>query len=204
MQIKEVNIVFKNLVNVVQIFLVVTCVCTFFISPASAEKLVLKDGKEVEGKVLEETDEYIKLEILEMPMTYYFEDIESIDGEVLLLEEEIEYEEVFEENYEDKSDKIEFKSTEEVYGMGDPDFKISGPDDVLPNMKEHYKSTAEFKKDLKKSIKDTYGTEMSPFVSDGQLNMMKNMMNQAHQIKKQVDARQRRIEEEIRMMEEGY
>ena len=56
----------------------------FFISSlAFAESIVLKSGKTVEGKIVERTDKYIKLEMKDIgvPLTYFFVDIESIDGE---------------------------------------------------------------------------------------------------------------------------
>ena len=47
---------------------------------AFAETIVLKSGKTVEGKMLEKTDTYIKLNINGMPITYYTDQIERIDG----------------------------------------------------------------------------------------------------------------------------
>jgi tetratricopeptide (TPR) repeat protein len=45
-----------------------------------AETIILKSGKQVEGRILEETDEYIKVDIVGIPIKYYLSDIESIDG----------------------------------------------------------------------------------------------------------------------------
>lgn len=45
-----------------------------------AETVVLKSGKKIEGKIIEKTDEYIKIDLYGMPITYYFEDIESTNG----------------------------------------------------------------------------------------------------------------------------
>lgn len=47
---------------------------------ALAETIILKSGKSVEGKIIEKTDKRIKIEISEIPITYYIENIESIDG----------------------------------------------------------------------------------------------------------------------------
>lgn len=52
-----------------------------FLSFAFAEKIVLKSGKKVEGKKIGQTDDYIKIDFHGVSLTYYFEEIESIDGE---------------------------------------------------------------------------------------------------------------------------
>jgi tetratricopeptide (TPR) repeat protein len=54
------------------------------VTPAFAEIIVLKSGKNVEGKLIEKTDKYIKIYFKGVPLTYYFEDIESIDGERII------------------------------------------------------------------------------------------------------------------------
>jgi len=48
--------------------------------PLSAETTILKSGKTVKGKIIERTDEYIKIDFHGVPLTRYLEDIESIDG----------------------------------------------------------------------------------------------------------------------------
>ena len=45
-----------------------------------AENIVSKSGKTVEGKLIEKTDKYIKIDFQGVPLTYYFDEIESIDG----------------------------------------------------------------------------------------------------------------------------
>ena len=50
------------------------------VSSVYAETIVLKSGKSVEGKLLEKTDKYIKIDFQGVPVTYYFDEIESIDG----------------------------------------------------------------------------------------------------------------------------
>ena len=45
-----------------------------------AETIVLKSGKSVEGKLIEKTDKYIKIDFMGVPLTYFFDEIESIDG----------------------------------------------------------------------------------------------------------------------------
>ncbi|MDD5194137.1 MAG: hypothetical protein PHQ96_00475 [Candidatus Omnitrophica bacterium] len=46
-----------------------------------AETVILKSGNTVEGKIIEKTDKAIKVDISGIPITYYFEEIESIDGQ---------------------------------------------------------------------------------------------------------------------------
>ena len=44
----------------------------------SAEVLKLKNGTIVEGAIVEKTDEYIRLEVSQIPLTYYLEDIDTV------------------------------------------------------------------------------------------------------------------------------
>ena len=58
-------------------------ILTFFISLtffASAEEIVLKNNKALKGKIVEETKEFIKVEIEGLAIKYYWQDIETIDG----------------------------------------------------------------------------------------------------------------------------
>lgn len=50
------------------------------ITSVFAETIVLKSGKTIEGKIINKTDKYIKMDISGIPITYYLDDIESIDG----------------------------------------------------------------------------------------------------------------------------
>lgn len=54
------------------LFLGVSFVC--------AETIILKSGLTFEGKIIEKTDEHIKVDFQGVPLTYYFDQIESIDG----------------------------------------------------------------------------------------------------------------------------
>jgi len=47
----------------------------------SAETIVLKSGQTVNGKVIEQTDTYIKLDVAGIPVTYFKEEIESMPSE---------------------------------------------------------------------------------------------------------------------------
>lgn len=50
---------------------------------ASAETILLKSGKTVDGKILERTDRYIKIDISDIPAIYSVDDIVSIDGRTI-------------------------------------------------------------------------------------------------------------------------
>lgn len=69
----------SNLINMKKILLIL---CSFaVVSLSYAETIVLKNGKSIEGKVVEKTSDYIKLEIMEgVNSTYFFDDIQTIDG----------------------------------------------------------------------------------------------------------------------------
>ena len=59
----------------------------FIISPSLAETVYLKDGKTVEGKIIEKTDKYIKVEVSGVPVTFFNDQLQedkgkSIDTEI--------------------------------------------------------------------------------------------------------------------------
>jgi len=51
----------------------------FFPVSVFAETIVLKSGKTVEGKLIEKTDKYIKIDFQGVPLTYYLDEVESVD-----------------------------------------------------------------------------------------------------------------------------
>ncbi len=55
---------------------------TFLLVPSTvfAETIILKSGKTVEGKILERTDKSIKIDVAGVGISYYFDEIEKIDG----------------------------------------------------------------------------------------------------------------------------
>ena len=52
------------------------CLC----APLCAETIVLKSGTTVEATIVERTSEYVKVEVEGVSLTYFLEEIESIDG----------------------------------------------------------------------------------------------------------------------------
>lgn len=53
------------------------------ITPAFAETIFLKSGKTIEGKLIERTDKYIKIDFEGVPLTYYFDEIEKVENSSL-------------------------------------------------------------------------------------------------------------------------
>jgi tetratricopeptide (TPR) repeat protein len=61
----------------------VSLVGAFSLQYLYAETIVLKTGKKVEGKIVEKTDKYVKLDFHGAILHYYLEDIDTIDGQPL-------------------------------------------------------------------------------------------------------------------------
>jgi len=60
-------------------------ICSF----SFAETIQLKSGKSLEGKITEKTDDFIKFDSgINIPITYFWDEIESIDGEAVSVEKE--------------------------------------------------------------------------------------------------------------------
>jgi len=57
----------------------VLIICLIFPIIVFAETVVLKSGKTVEGKLIEKTDKYIKIDFQGVPLTYFSDEIESVD-----------------------------------------------------------------------------------------------------------------------------
>jgi len=68
----------KKLIGLLGILLIITL--PNFLILAYAETIVFKSGKSIEGKILEKTDKYIKIDFNGVNLTYFFDEIESIDG----------------------------------------------------------------------------------------------------------------------------
>lgn len=66
-----------------KISIILSLMFLFISSSIFAETIMLKSGKTVEGKILDKTDKYIKVDTEGIPITYYLEDIESIDGKTV-------------------------------------------------------------------------------------------------------------------------
>jgi len=48
-----------------------------------AETIILKSGKTIDARIVERADKSIKVDFYGVPLTYYLEDIESIDGKII-------------------------------------------------------------------------------------------------------------------------
>jgi uncharacterized protein DUF5684 len=66
----------KKIITLSGLLLLSLCI----VQSVFTETIVLKSGNQVEGEKIEQTDEYIKIDFYGIPVTYYFDDIQSIDG----------------------------------------------------------------------------------------------------------------------------
>lgn len=62
-----------------KILFVLAFAILFTTSFSYAETVRLKSGKKIEGKILERTDKYIRINFFDVPLTFYLDEIEGID-----------------------------------------------------------------------------------------------------------------------------
>jgi hypothetical protein len=60
-------------------FLFCLIFCLSFLSVGFSETVTLKSGQKVEGRIIEKTDQYVKLEFQGVQLVYYNDEIVSID-----------------------------------------------------------------------------------------------------------------------------
>jgi len=60
--------------------ILITFVLLISFQLAHSETITLKDGKTIEADIVEREDGYIKIDVIGVAITYYFDEIESIDG----------------------------------------------------------------------------------------------------------------------------
>jgi ankyrin repeat protein len=63
------------------LIILVLAICLCFFCSAFAETIILKSGKTVEGKIINKTDKYIQIDFPGVPLTYFLNEIESIEAE---------------------------------------------------------------------------------------------------------------------------
>jgi tetratricopeptide (TPR) repeat protein len=63
-------------ISIILVLLVCLCLPVF----TYAETIVFKSGKTIESKLIEKTDKYIKIDFQGTPLTYFLDEIKSIDG----------------------------------------------------------------------------------------------------------------------------
>lgn len=66
------------MIRKVQLLLIIFLFFPVFVS---AETIVFKSGHKIEGKIIERTDEYIKIDFYGVPVTHYLDEVETIDGQ---------------------------------------------------------------------------------------------------------------------------
>lgn len=97
-----------------------------------AETIVLKSGQKVEGQIIKRTDEYVKIDFQEVILTYFLDEIETIDGKkvnlsikqtnVVLEDKRAQYPYISEKNEiaSIKDDLSETASEQKVYTLEKP------------------------------------------------------------------------------------
>ncbi len=60
-------------------FLFAIFLCSLFVSGVFAEVVKLKSGRQIQGKIIERTDSYIKVEVAGVVLTYFLDDISAIE-----------------------------------------------------------------------------------------------------------------------------
>ncbi|MBI3991312.1 MAG: transglutaminase domain-containing protein [Candidatus Omnitrophica bacterium] len=74
-----------NMVNYPKIIRCITNVLILVLlsySVSSAEIIYLKTGKKIEGKIIEKTDKYLKIEFYGTPLTYFMDEIDRLDTQL--------------------------------------------------------------------------------------------------------------------------
>jgi hypothetical protein len=65
-------------------FFFIYVILSYFATPVFADTILLKSGKVAEGELLEKTDKYLKINAQGLPITYFSDEIESVNGIRLL------------------------------------------------------------------------------------------------------------------------
>lgn len=66
----------------VTLLTVVLCmICILSTAPLYADTIILKSGKQIEATIVEKTTEFIRVDIEGIQITYYLDEIETINGE---------------------------------------------------------------------------------------------------------------------------
>lgn len=112
-----------EMVRYIKVDLLLFVLLNLFLAISSfAENIVLKSGKIIDKKIIEKTDDYIKVDISGVPITYYLDDLESINGIKVVLPVKIKKEPLIEINTsasgKDLADSSEEKADEELLKYG--------------------------------------------------------------------------------------
>jgi len=57
--------------------IIIFCLGVCFLLPLFAETIILKSGKTIEAKIIERTEEYIKVDVVGVPIIYYSDEIDD-------------------------------------------------------------------------------------------------------------------------------
>lgn len=99
-------------------------VMLFSVCFSHAETIKFKNGKTIEAKVMEKTEQYIKVDISGIPITYYLNEIESIDGKAVSLSPEATSSGAVMDKLSTQADDY-FREAEKYYSQGNYDQAIA-------------------------------------------------------------------------------
>lgn len=124
-----------------------------------AAEIVLRSGQKVEGAIIEQTDTYVKVDFMDVPLTYFLEDIDSIDGVSVVLpakDEPVKEEPAQEASAQEPAAKQEPKEVTESKPESAEDYFYRGVSSVkIGNLEEAF---ADFTKaiELNPKISEVY------------------------------------------------
>ncbi|MDD4183308.1 MAG: hypothetical protein PHT53_05765 [Candidatus Omnitrophica bacterium] len=135
-----------------------------------AESIVLNSGKTVTGKILEKTDKSIKVDVESIPVTYYFDEIKTIDGSVLSKQEE-------KITVVDNTKAVEAKKIEEE------NLKLKNWDNWLKSVEDYLKQVQAISREFHQ-IGEEAGTKMAPLDKKSKMAVLDEMLQKCELLKK--------------------
>jgi len=133
----------KKLCSLVMNVLFLFAIVSSFHVLAFAETVILKSGKTLEGKIIERTDKYIKIDFYGVTLTYYLDEIERIDGGSLSKNNNSNTIDVKPTNknvYYNENFGIRITGPEEWYMIYDKDLLASETDQEVEDFKQYISS----------------------------------------------------------------
>ncbi len=135
-----------------------------------AETIVLNSGKTVTGKILEKTDKSIKVDVESIPVTYYFDEIKIIDGNVLPRQEE-------KITVVDNTKSVEAKKIEEE------NLKLENWDNWLKGVEDYLKQVQAISGEFHQ-LGEEAGTKMAPLGKKSKMAVLDEMLQKCELLKK--------------------
>jgi hypothetical protein len=140
------------------IFIWLSVIVLCFPSLIFAETIHLKSGKAVEGKIVERTDKYIKIDFYGVELTYFLEDIADIDGKQIGYADNQGQDKQVKTQETNSSKLSEFFKDKDVYYVPEGyNIKMKLPKDWTMVNKSINSS---FFEKFRSTIKDKFGTDL--------------------------------------------